>query len=212
MMKGLRGFAILFLTLALILVPFVVLEPQISEYTTSRLRDGSAIYEIVAITTTALALDVFLPVPSNLINTAAGALLGFSLATLVCWIGMTIGCLVGYWVGAIGGAALLNRVEGRKGIEDSKHLAARVGVPFLIFARPVPVLAETSTFAAGAVAYPLSRFLVVTGLSNLGIAGSYAAIGAYALEINSLIVAIVGAFVVPVIGLGLYQLWRHAGG
>ena len=47
-----------------------------------------------------LALDVFLPVPSSIVSTGAGVLLGFWTGAAVIWIGMTLGCVIGYVFGA----------------------------------------------------------------------------------------------------------------
>lgn len=209
MMIAARWFVLLVVVVALVVIPFVLLEEQISAYVAERVRDDTPAFELMAVIIAALAVDVFLPIPSNLINTAAGALLGFGLATVVCWVGMMLGCLIGYGVGATGGTALVRRLQGDDTFARAHDMAERVGVPLLVLSRPVPVLAETSTFAAGATRYSLWRFLIVVGLSNLGISAAYAAVGAFAVELNSFVVAVVGAVLVPMIGLAGHLIWRR---
>ena len=63
----------------------------------------------------------------------------------------------------------------------------------IIICRPVPVLAEASVIFAGLVGAPFSRFLVLTALSNLGIAIGYAAFGAFSMSMDSFLVAFLGA-------------------
>src|SRR5262245_8396828 len=46
-----------------------------------------------------LGLDVFLPVPSSIVSTAAGALLGFWNGMAVIWVGMIAGRVIGYAFG-----------------------------------------------------------------------------------------------------------------
>jgi hypothetical protein len=50
------------------------------------------------------------------------------------------------------------------------------------------------------------RFLVATGFSNLGIAATYAAIGAYSYDVNSFFCAFAGAIAVPAAGMAFARL------
>ncbi|MEZ5395647.1 MAG: hypothetical protein R2724_22920 [Bryobacterales bacterium] len=52
---------------------------------------------------------------------------------------------------------------------------------------------------------PLGRFVLLTALSNLAIALVYAAVGAYALEANSFLLAFAGAIVLPGIAMLLFR-------
>jgi uncharacterized membrane protein YdjX (TVP38/TMEM64 family) len=93
------------LMFALIIIPFLIFEKQF-EALGIWLAEGHASGWASAVTIGALlALDVFLPVPSSIVSTGAGVLLGFWRGAAVIWIGMTIGCAIGYAFGARAAAA-----------------------------------------------------------------------------------------------------------
>ena len=80
-----------------------------------------------------LASDVLLPVPSSLVSSFAGHMLGFTIGLLAVWSGMMLGCLVGYWIGASGGAPSSARSwetgswHARTGLRPATALRARRG-------------------------------------------------------------------------------------
>ncbi|WP_226623514.1 3-dehydroquinate synthase [Alloyangia pacifica] len=149
----------------------------------------------------ALALDVILPVPSSVVNVSAGTMLGAALGTLVCWTGMTLSCLLGYWIGATGGSRALGRLLGPDYLARAAQVSERIALGSVLLMRAVPVLAETSTIAAGVARLPLRKFLGVVALANLGIAAAYASLGALALEIDSFLLALCAALALPVAGV-----------
>ena len=157
----------------------------------------------------ALALDVALPIPSSVVNVSAGALLGFAGGTLASWIGMTIGCLVGYWVGATGGTVAFRKLLGPEELNRSAAVSERFAVGSLLVMRAVPVLAETSTVAAGIAGVPLQKFVSVVALANLGLAASYSLVGAFALETNSFLLAFAAAITFPLAAMAGHLVYRH---
>lgn len=200
---------ILLALLLLICIPFVLFEAQIESLMRRAIDAAPGSGHLAVLIGGALALDVILPVPSSVLNAVAGAALGFLLASLVCWAGLTLGCLFGYWIGATGGTALIRRVLGDGELDRATALAARIGGPGLVVMRAVPVLAEASTIAAGAARYPLARFVAVTGVANIGLAVVYAGIGAYSWSANSFLLAVAGAIFIPVLAYGVLAATTH---
>jgi uncharacterized membrane protein YdjX (TVP38/TMEM64 family) len=202
--------AILWLVIiGIVLLPFVFFEQQFNEFA-ERLTASDASRWLVAGTIFGLlALDVFLPVPSSLVSTASGVLLGFGVGAAVIWLGMMTGCGVGYAFGWKGAAAA-RRLVGDDGIERAAKLASRYGDLTIVLCRPVPILAEASVVFAGLVGAPLARFVRLTALSNLGIALGYAAFGALSLDINSFLFAFLGAMLIPGLFLLISRMtfWR----
>lgn len=90
-------------------------------------------------------------------------------------------------------------------MERAHGLAARYGSYGLVVARAVPVLAEASVVFAGVSRFRFDRLLVATGLSNLGIAAAYAAIGAYSHDVDSFLWAFAGAIAVPAAGMAIVR-------
>ena len=96
--------------LVFILVPFAVFESEMSAWSEALLDSGQS-KPILAVGIAALlASDVFLPVPSSVVSTAAGYLLGLVPAILVSWGGLTAGCGLGYFAGMRAAGASAGRL------------------------------------------------------------------------------------------------------
>jgi uncharacterized membrane protein YdjX (TVP38/TMEM64 family) len=196
-----RWFVLIGLMFALIIIPFILFEKQFEALGTW-LAEGHAAGGLAAsIIAALLALDVFLPVPSSIVSTGAGVLLGFWRGVAVIWIGMTIGCLIGYAFGAKAAGAA-RRLVGDDGLARANHIMERHGNWALVVSRPIPVLAESSVVFAGIVRSPIRPFVWMTTLSNLGIALAYAAVGAFSMEMQSFLLAFAAALALP--GLALF--------
>jgi uncharacterized membrane protein YdjX (TVP38/TMEM64 family) len=198
------------LLIALVLTPFFLFEDTFNALA-ARIARGDASSTAAALTIGGLlALDVFLPVPSSIVSTAAGVLLGLWTGATVVWVGMMVGCAVGYAVG-VKSSPLARRLVGPEGLARAAQLADRYGVWAVVLCRPVPVLAEATVVFAGLVRAPLRRFLWLTGWSNLGIAVGYAAIGALSMQVDSFLLAFVGAVAVPGVALLVAKRFNAGG-
>ena len=162
---------------------------------------------VASLIVAALALDVFLPVPNGVTNTLAGAIFGFAGGMAVIWIGLMAASLLGYGVGAMAARPLARRLLGEQELERAHRFAAGFGPLLLILSRPVPVLAELASLAAGMSAMPLRLFLLLTGLANLAVAFVYAGIGAAAMSTNSVGLAMLGAVILPLCAWLTYRWW-----
>jgi uncharacterized membrane protein YdjX (TVP38/TMEM64 family) len=191
--------------IGLVLLPFLLFEQQFNAFAERITQSGTSRDVAAAAILGLLALDVFLPVPSSIVSTAAGLLLGFTAGTAIVWAGMTAGCALGYAVGARGAGAA-KRLVGDEGLARAARLARRYGDMTIVICRPVPVLAEASVVFAGLVHAPFGRFARLTALSNLGIAAGYAAFGAFSLRLDSFLVAFLGALLLPAVFLLISRL------
>ena len=182
--------------LALVIVPFVLFEAAVgsavSEFLDSdppRVTLGLAIVGV-------LAADIVLPVPSSVVATAAGTLLGLGWGTLANAVGLGIGCMVGYAIGA-SGRGLAARVVGPQQLMLAERVFARRGEIVVAVFRPIPVLAEISVVFAGLARMSRARFALYAMLANVGIAVAYAGIGAWAAAANEMAVAVAASLVLP---------------
>ena len=191
--------------IGLVLVPFFLFEPQFNAIAVRITQSGASRSLAAAGIFALLALDVFLPVPSSIVSTAAGVLLGLLQGAAVVWGGMMAGCLLGYVVG-VRATGLARWIVGAENLERAEGLMRRYGNLAIVFCRPVPVLAEASVIFAGIVRVPFGRFGWLTATSNLGIALGYAAFGAFSMRLDSFLVAFVGALLLPGIILGVSRL------
>lgn len=184
--------------LALILVPFAVAGKTMDGWSVAQLRAAADQPLLVAALVVALlAVDVLLPVPSSIVATLAGAALGWTGGAAAALAGMVAGCVLAYGTGRWAGAPAAERIVGADGVRRLHALAGRHGGWSLAIARPVPVLAEASTLLAGAAAMPFGRFLAVTTAANAGVAMVYAGVGAFAADVQSFLLAVAGAVLVP---------------
>lgn len=204
--QKLRWLLLWTLLLALVLLPFLLFEKQFDALAVW-LAAGNASGWFTATTIGALlALDVFLPVPSSIVSTGAGVLLGFWRGLAVIWSGMTIGCVLGYAVGARAAGAA-RRLVGEESLGRAGKVMDQYGSLAIVLCRPIPVLAEASTVFAGLVRRPLTPFLFLTSASNLGIAVAYAAVGAYSMKMESFLLTFLGALALPGLALVAGRLW-----
>ncbi|AUX46510.1 hypothetical protein SOCE26_080160 [Sorangium cellulosum] len=194
------------LLLSAILVPFFLFADSIEAAARRLLASPPSGTATALVLGGLLAGDIVLPVPSSLVNTAAGALLGFWRGTGVTWAGMMVSAGLGYLLGARAGAPALQRMVGAAELERLARSAERHGPWFLLLFRGVPVLAEASVVVAGAGRMPRRVFFTVTALANLGIAATYAAVGASAARLTSSLLLFAGIVLLPGIALLLVRL------
>ena len=200
-------FATIFFTT--ILIPAFLLESsftKLCEVALSWSQDNSFYISLVVII--ALTLDVFLPVPNGLTNTLAGVALGWSLASLIVWIGLTLGAIFGYLVGRIAARPLAIKMVGELDFSNAEKAAERIDIEGLILARPVPAFAELSTLAAGLTKMPFKKFMIVIALSNIGVAVIFSGLGAAALSKQSSLIGFVGAAILPAVLYWIYKRFR----
>ena len=188
--------------LAIILVPFFLFGEQIETWTESFLESASNQSTWVALVLgSLLATDILVPVPSSLTSTAAGFFLGLAGGTATSLAGMTVSCVVGYWLGARFGRPVANRLVGEQELARLEKLSQRFGDWVIVVTRPVPVLAEASALFAGISGMPMHQFLLLSTLSNLGISAVYAAVGAFSATVNSFLFAFGGSILVPLVAM-----------
>ncbi|MHC4925690.1 MAG: TVP38/TMEM64 family protein [Planctomycetota bacterium] len=185
---------------ALIIVPFALFGESMDAWSETVLqalseRPVASFALVVAL----LASDVLLPIPSSIVSTLAGAVLGLAAGATASFAGMTLGCFIGHGIGRTAGKDVARRLIGQRELERLQAGASRHGDWSVVAARAVPVLAEASTLFAGIGSMRLSRFMKLTALSNLGISLAYAGVGALAAEVQSFLVAVAGAVLVPIL-------------
>jgi uncharacterized membrane protein YdjX (TVP38/TMEM64 family) len=155
-----------------------------------------------------LAADVLLPVPSSLVAVGAGVFLGFGNGSVAVLVGLTLGSVIGYLVGAFFGAAVATRIVGASNWRRAEQWSERYGSSIVLALRPVPILAEASTFFAGATRMAWRRYLLNCTLANLGIAVVYAGVGDLSADTGHLELALMAGCLLPgvaIVGAGFLQ-------
>lgn len=193
------------LLLAAILVPFFLFGDGLEAAARKLIESRPSDWQLALVLGGLLAMDIALPVPSSLVSTTAGGMLGFWAGTATSWTGMMVGGWLGYQLGAGTGRAALRRLAGEPELERIARAAERLGPGFLLVFRAVPVLAEASVVFAGTGRMRPRAFLTVTALANLGVSATYAAVGASAARLESFLLLFAGVILIPGVALGLMR-------
>ena len=144
-----------------------------------------------------LTADIFLPIPSSLVGTTLGSILGAWPGTVVGAVGLTTGCILGYATGWAIGNPATRRFIGAEKSRRARIWLERSGIAALIVCRAVPVLAEASIITAGVLRLAPLRVFVATTLSNVGISFVYATLGASIADIWSFLLGFALAMAIP---------------
>jgi membrane protein DedA with SNARE-associated domain len=165
--------------LAVPLLPLIVLglafEAQLEQMLARPISDALAAGFVLGL----LTLDVVLPVPSSALATFAGVRFGAAAAFGLVFLGLSAGSGFGYWLGR----ALRRPLHA--GLSDPDRalldgIVCRFGPWTIAACRPLPVLAEASTLAAGAGRLRSGAFWGPVSIANAVLAGLYAFAGNWA--------------------------------
>lgn len=194
-----------------ILIPFGIWGDQVDLLVKQYIEKGKECPVQVGLFLSALlAGDIFLPTPSSLISTSCGALLGFFWGFIASFVGMTISCLIGYFVGAYAAEPFVRKMMGESNMKTLTKLSNKYGIYCLLVTRAVPVLAEAAVLFAGLGKERFRDVMLVVSLANLVISAIYAYIGSYASSVNSFMIVFFGGIVVPAIIMALAQKIKNS--
>ncbi|MCX6359378.1 MAG: VTT domain-containing protein [Armatimonadetes bacterium] len=196
-----RWAALWAVALAAILVPFALWGDRIEAWAAHALSPGTAPGAAAALVVGLLGVDILAPIPSSLVSTAAGALLGLPRGAAASWLGMTVSTWLGYWLGARARAGVGRSWVGEAELARAAEAGARQGIWALGLFRGVPVLAEATVFWAGMSGVPPLPFALVTTVANLAVSVGYAWAGATGAKGGAYVVFIIGALAAPALGM-----------
>ncbi len=192
--------------LVLILLPFFLFGARIEIWVDTFIKSASDQRFLVSIfLCLVLASDILIPVPANEANTIAGFFLGFTGGLITSFIGRTIGCIIGFWLGKKLGYPVALRLVGSGELKRLETMSHRFGDWIIIIFRPVPVLAEASVLFAGISGMPVYRFLLLTTISNLGISAVFSAVGAFSATVNSFVLAFLASVFISLMVMAIMK-------
>jgi len=116
-----------------------------------------------------LPSEIIMPFSGYLVTTGRFTLWGVALAGAT---GNVIGSWIGYWLGAVGGRPLAERLSRWRIIRISEYDRAngwlqKHGIQVAFWTRLLPIVRTFISFPAGAARVPLARFLIYTFLGSL---------------------------------------------
>jgi uncharacterized membrane protein YdjX (TVP38/TMEM64 family) len=198
-----RTSLLLFITFLAIILPFCLFGNLINAWTDGLIKQaGSHRLLTGGLLTLLLSVDIVMPIPSSLVSTACGMILGFTRGTLTSFIGMSLSAAAGYLMGRTASPAV-ERMIGQNELALLRDFQHRHGAWMLLALRPVPVLAEASILFSGLTRQPLPNVLSAMVVGNLAVSMVYAAVGTWGRVSDSFLPAFGASLVLS----GVLLLW-----
>lgn len=191
------------LILAIPVVPFVLFGEQVEQGLQHWKEDPPAALWVTLAVVGLLASDIFLPVPSSVVCAVAGHQLGTVTGTLVTWLGMNLGAILGFAIAKRWGATFARWFSRADDLDRAGGLATRFGPALLALARGVPIMAEATVLWMGMHGLSWRAFLPPVLISNLALAVVYCLIGDHA----GLAIALAASVAIPILLAAAAQKW-----
>jgi len=169
----LRQFVPVCIVLAIPIIPFVLFGDSIREW----IPETDDPWLVSGAMVLLLSGDIFLPIPSSVVSTLGGGQIDWLIAAFASWTGLTMGALIGFFLAKRWGPAFASRFSNPEELDRAEALTQKYGPAVLVFARGVPVLAESSVLLMGVHQLSFKRFFWPVALSNLGISLAYSKFG-----------------------------------
>lgn len=125
-----------------------------------------------------LAADLVLPVPSSIVMTFSGALLGFAAGAAASFAGSMAAAWIGFAACRWGGQRMFARLAGARDLANVDAWFRRRGVVAIILSRPIPMLTEILSCLAGLSGLSTRTFLLANLCGHLPVSLLYAYAGA----------------------------------
>jgi uncharacterized membrane protein YdjX (TVP38/TMEM64 family) len=138
-----------------------------------------------------LAADVLLPIPSSLVMVLSGAAFGVVWGSLLSLIGSILGEWVGFEMVRRFGRRVTRSVAGDEELAEVNRFFERHGAVAVMVTRPLPIVMETMSLAAGLSGMTRRVFLIASLVGTAPIVVVYAYAGAVSREVGSLLPAAV---------------------
>jgi uncharacterized membrane protein YdjX (TVP38/TMEM64 family) len=159
---------------------------------------------IFAIVVLLLSSDVFLSVPTILIVTYAGNILGFAGGLAAATLGMLFSGIIAYILCRITGNKMLHiLIKDKKQIDEVNSIFHRMGYGMLIIARALPMLPEATCCLSGMMRFNVLKFISYYLLGTLPYAFVLTYLGSIS-DRNNPYPAFTG---IGLVYLVLYLLW-----
>lgn len=165
---------------ALSALPYIFFDGDFTRLVEGAMIEDTPRTAVAAIGIALLIADLFLVIPSGLVIALMAALLGGVAGAVAGTVGLSLACVLGFWIGKSVAKDFSEDATEQRQFNYVSGLIRRHGVTILAACRPIPVLAELSVIAAGALGLSMRSVLMTTLLANVGIASVYAGLGSMA--------------------------------
>lgn len=202
-----RTLFLLFTVIFAIIVSFLLFGEGIEAWTESLIeRTRNHPLQIGVLVIFLLMIDVVVPIPSSLVITAGGMILGVAAGVLASLIGLTGTVLIGYLIGRYA-ARPAEKLIGAREVEIMHVFQRRFGLWLLLAMRPVPILAEASVLFSGILRQPVIPVFAVTGLGNLVVSVLFVSVGLWGRESDAFLLSFAISILLTALLMAIAQ-WR----
>ncbi len=156
-----------------------------------------------------LAADLFLPVPSSVLMTLAGALFGTGRGTAISLAGAMASAGLGFGLCRRFGRRAFERMIGGE-TARAESFFRRYGVWAILLSRSVPMLTEVVSCLAGLSRMPSGQFFALSLAGTAPVCWIYAWAGHHAVAEASAGWAVLIAFALPALGFAALHRARQA--
>ncbi len=177
------------------ILPFVIIGELPGERWLSSADDDALLFGLTG--SGLLMLDIVLPIPSSILGTLLGARLGFWPGVVSTWMGLLAGNMLGY---ALARLALTRLRSWFPPFPETTTLV------LVFLSRPVPIIAEAMSLAAGATRMPALSYFSVCAAGNAIYAIVLAGNGAMLIPESLAGPGLIVPMVLPVIA---WTIWRR---
>jgi uncharacterized membrane protein YdjX (TVP38/TMEM64 family) len=205
MRELIRVLLIVVVALLIPIVPFLALGESFEQKVSGWLH-AEPTPTAAAVSIGILVSDILLPVPSSIVLIVNGHLFGVAYGTVVSWLGVTVGAVLGFALARAFGRPLAKRLCREDDMTRIEHLTGRHGPTVLVLTRALPVLAEATVLLMGATELSWRRFFLPVALSNLGLAVAYAAVGSLAGHDYGFLIALSASVAVPALATSAMRM------
>lgn len=197
-----------FWTSVLIIAAMVALFLMFGEVGVDQLRHSPP-GVVAALGIALLCADIFIPVPSTLVVVILAQALGPVLAVIAGTVGISLGCVVGYYCGWLGRSRTLKLVDAANSPRLNHWMTGTRAMLVLAALRAIPIIGESSVVVAGLVGLRARDVLIVTSLANLALVITYVVLSDLADGLGGFAAGVFAAWLFPAVAIGLYYLLRR---
>lgn len=166
-------------------------ELYLSEWIDSLAASSLGFTAVCALVIGSLIADILLPIPSSVVMTISGKLLGFTIGGMVSFVGAVLASIICFYVCRKGGVKMYTRLIGEDDTNSIEQWFNKYGVYALIVSRPIPILAEVLSCVAGVTGFAPKTFIIANILGYLPLCFFYSWIGSEAAESLPLSLAVI---------------------
>lgn len=124
-----------------------------------------------------LVADLLLPVPASGVQAGLGAIYGPLVGGALSSLGLFLAGTTGYLLGRLAPAQAVRRLLGEAGLRRGSSLSTGHGGWLIALTRPLPVLPEVLSVAAGLLRMPAGRFAIALAAGCIPTGFAYALVG-----------------------------------